>query len=151
MGTQQTRQRRVADQIQKDLSGLIRTRVKDPRVGMITITWVEVAADYAHAKVFVSSLLGEDSLQQTLKGLHEAAGFLRRELGRGLKLRVTPQLHFVEDPSIERGARMGALIGHALAADVALAVEHGNPAPQAQSTEPGDPAASADGKPAEPS
>lgn len=121
MGTTQTRQRRVADQIQKDLSELIRLRVKDPRVGMVTVTWVEVAADYGHAKVYLSSLLGEASLAQTLEGLGEAAGFLRRELGRGLKLRVTPQLHFLADPSIERGARMGALIGQARASDQALA------------------------------
>jgi ribosome-binding factor A len=120
MGTQQTRQRRVADQIQKDLSELIRLRVKDPRVGMVTVTWVEVAADYAHAKIFVSSLLGDASLAQTLEGLGEAAGFLRRELGKGLKLRITPQLHFIADPSIERGVRMGALIGQALAADAEL-------------------------------
>jgi len=123
MGTTHTRQRRVADQIQKDLSDLIRLRVKDPRVGMLTVTWVEVAADYAHAKVFVSSLLGAESLAQSLEGLHEAAGFLRRELGRGLKLRVTPQLHFLEDPSIDRGARMGALIGQALRADAELAAD----------------------------
>lgn len=121
MGTHQTRQRRVADQIQKDLSALIRLRVKDPRVGtMVTVTWVEVAPDYSHAKVHVSSLLGDAALSQSLEGLHEAAGFLRRELGKGLKLRITPQLHFVPDLSIERGVRMGALIGSALAADAEL-------------------------------
>ena len=121
MGTTQTRQRRVADQIQKDLSELIRLRVKDPRVGMVTITWVDVAADYGHAKVYLSSLLGDASLQQTLEGLTEAAGFLRRELGKGLKLRITPALHFVSDPSIDRGVRMGDLIGRARAADDAMA------------------------------
>ncbi len=121
MGTAQTRQRRIADQIQKDLSELIRLRVKDPRVGMVTVTWVEVAADYGHAKVYLSSFLGEESLLQTLTGLGEAAGFLRRELGRGLKLRVTPQLHFLADPSIDRGVRMSALIGEARASDLALA------------------------------
>ncbi|MDE3010092.1 MAG: 30S ribosome-binding factor RbfA [Pseudomonadota bacterium] len=121
MGTTQTRQRRIAEQIRKDLSELIRLRVKDPRVGMVTVTWVEVAADYGHAKVYVSSLLGEDSLRQTLEGLALAAGFLRRELGRGLKLRVTPQLHFLADASIDRGVRMGALIGQARASDQALA------------------------------
>lgn len=121
MGTTQTRQRRIAEQIRKDLSDLIRLRVKDPRVGMVTVTWVEVAADYGHAKVYVSSLMGEDSLRQTLEGLSLAAGFLRRELGRGLKLRVTPQLHFVADASIDRGVRMGTLIGEARASDQALA------------------------------
>ena len=135
MGTHQTRQRRIAEQIQKDLSMLIRLRVKDPRVGMVTVTWVEVAADYSHAKVFVSTLMGADSLARTLEGLTEAAGFLRRELGRGLKLRVTPQLHFVADASIDRGVRMGALIGSALAADALLAA--------AQSPEPA-PAVTAD-------
>jgi ribosome-binding factor A len=120
LSTHDTRQKRIADQIQKDLSALIRLRLKDPRVGMITVTWVEVAADYAHAKVFVSSLLGDHSLNQSLEGLREAAGFLRRELGKGLKLRTVPQLHFAADESIERGVRMGALIDDALAADAEL-------------------------------
>jgi ribosome-binding factor A len=120
LSTHDTRQKRIADQIQKDLSALIRLRLKDPRVGMITVTWVEVAADYAHAKVFVSSFLGDHSLNQSLEGLREAAGFLRRELGKGLKLRTVPQLHFAADESIERGVRMGALIDDALAADAEL-------------------------------
>jgi ribosome-binding factor A len=120
MSTHDTRQKRIADQIQKDLSALIRLRLKDPRVGMLTVTWVEVAADYAHAKVFISSLLGEQSLTQSLEGLREAAGFLRRELGKGLKLRTVPQLHFAADESIERGVRMGALIDGAIAADAEL-------------------------------
>ena len=120
MSTHDTRQKRIADQIQKDLSALIRLRLKDPRVGMLTVTWVEVAADYAHAKIFVSSLLGEQSLSQSLEGLREAAGFLRRELGKGLKLRTVPQLHFAADESIERGVRMGALIDGAIAADAEL-------------------------------
>lgn len=128
MGTTQTRQRRVAEQIRKDLAELIRLRVKDPRVGMVTVTWVEVAADYAHAKVHLSSLLGEESLARSLEGLSEAAGFLRRELGRGLKLRVTPQLHFLADASIDRGVRMGALIDAARAADQQLAGDAGDDA-----------------------
>lgn len=99
---------------------MIRLRLKDPRVGMLTVTWVEVAADYSHAKIFVSSLLGEQSLNQSLEGLREAAGFLRRELGKGLKLRTVPQLHFAADESIERGVRMGALIDGAIAADAEL-------------------------------
>jgi ribosome-binding factor A len=70
--------------------------------------------------VFVSSLLGDHSLNQSLEGLREAAGFLRRELGKGLKLRTVPQLHFAADESIERGVRMGALIDDALAADAEL-------------------------------
>lgn len=120
MSTHDTRQKKIADQIQKDLSALIRLRLKDPRVGMLTVTWVEVAADYGHAKVFVSSLLGEQSLNQSLEGLREAAGFLRRELGKGLKLRTVPQLHFLADESIERGVRMGVLIDGAIAADALL-------------------------------
>jgi ribosome-binding factor A len=125
VSTHDTRQKRIADQIQKDLSALIRLRLKDPRVGMLTVTWVEVAADYAHAKIFVSSLLGEQSLSQSLEGLREAAGFLRRELGKGLKLRTVPQLHFAADESIERGVRMGALIDGAIAADAELVKSSG--------------------------
>jgi ribosome-binding factor A len=134
LSTHLTRQKRIADQIQKDLSSLIRLRIKDPRIGMLTVTWVDVAADYSHAKIFISSLLGEASIQQSLEVLREAAGFLRRELGKGLKLRTIPQLHFMADESIERGARMGALIDGAIAADAEL-MGNSNPDDQASSAE----------------
>lgn len=120
MTTGKARNRRIAEQIQKDLSEIIRLRLKDPRVGMVTLTFVEVTEDNAHAKIYVSSLLGEASLAKSLEGLLESRGFLRRELGKALSLRVIPELHFIRDEAIDRGTRMGALIDEALQSDAAL-------------------------------
>src|SRR5262249_23500467 len=109
------RLRRVADQIQKELSGLLRTELKDPRVGMITLTGVEVSPDLAHAKVFFTILGDAEALARTEAGLKRAAGFLRSELGHRLKLRITPEIRFVHDASVERGARLSKLIDDAVA------------------------------------
>ncbi|MDE2260730.1 MAG: 30S ribosome-binding factor RbfA [Betaproteobacteria bacterium] len=111
------RSRRIGDQIQKDLSDLIRREVKDPRVGMVTVTAVEVSADYSHAKVYVSSLQGQQSLQRTLEALQEGAGFLRRQLGRRMTLRSMPQLHFLEDQTLDRAVALSSLIDEAVASD----------------------------------
>jgi ribosome-binding factor A len=106
---------RVAEQIQRELAELIRLEIKDPRVRMVTITGVEVARDYSHAKVFYTTLDGANSnLQQ---GLERASGFLRSQLAHAMKLRITPQLHFVYDPSVERGAHLSKLIDQAVASD----------------------------------
>lgn len=112
-----TRPRRVAEQIQRELADLLRVEVKDPRVGMVTITDVEVSSDYAHAKVYFSLLGDEARVQEALKGLQSAAGFLRSEVAKRIKLRVMPQLHFVHDTSIERGMRLDQLIDAAVAED----------------------------------
>ena len=74
-----SRRDRVSEQIRRELAELIRTELKDPRVGMVSITGVEVSADYAHAKVFFSSMAGREHLSSVLTGLQKAAGFLRRE------------------------------------------------------------------------
>jgi ribosome-binding factor A len=108
------RLRRVADQIQREVSTLLRTELKDPRVGMITLTGVEVSPDLAHAKVFFTTLGDADALSRTEAGLQRAAGFLRSELGHRLKLRVTPELRFVHDASVERGVRLSKLIDDAV-------------------------------------
>ena len=109
------RLRRVADQIQRELSGLLRTELKDPRVGMVTLTGVEVSPDLAHAKIFFTTLGDAESLTRTEAGLERAAGFLRTQLGRRLKLRVMPELHFHHDASVERGVRLSQLIDAAVA------------------------------------
>lgn len=108
---------RIGDQIQKELSELIRLEVKDPRVHMVTITAVEVASDYSHAKVFITSLDTSHPIEDTLAGLNNAAGFLRNQLFHRLKLRVVPQLHFHYDESIERGTRLSSLIDEAIASE----------------------------------
>jgi ribosome-binding factor A len=108
------RLRRVADQIQRELSGLLHSELKDPRVGMVTLTGVEVSPDLAHAKVFFTTLGDAEALTRTGTGLKRAAGFLRTELGHRLKLRVTPELRFVHDASVERGVRLSKLIDDAV-------------------------------------
>jgi len=113
MATEQ-RLRRVADQIQRELSGLLRSELKDPRVGLITLTGVEVSPDLAHAKIFFTTLGDAQSLSRTEEGLKRAAGFLRGQLGGLLKLRLTPELHFHHDPSVEDGVRLSQLIDAAI-------------------------------------
>lgn len=110
-----SRKDRVAEQIRREVAELIRTELKDPRVGMISITDVEVTADYAHAKVFFSSLAGSENLPAIMTGLQKASGFLRRELGKRISIHMTPQLHFVFDQSLERGADLTKLIQEAVA------------------------------------
>ena len=108
---------RVAEQIQRDLAELLRTEVKDPRIGMVTLTDVEVTSDYAHAKVFFTLLGDADQIFAATEGLNRAAGFLRHELGHRIKLRSIPQLHFIHDQSVERGVRLSQLIDAAVSSD----------------------------------
>ena len=110
-----SRKDRVSEQIRRELAELIRTELKDPRVGMVSITDVEVTADYAHAKVFFSTLAGKDQLAEVKTGLQRASGFLRRELGKRISIHMTPQLNFVFDQSLERGADLSKLIQEAVA------------------------------------
>lgn len=107
------RGQRVADQIQRDLAGLIR-ELKDPRVGMVTLNAVEVSPDYAHAKVYFSVLVGEPA--ECEAGLNEAAGWLRNGLFKRLTLHTVPTLHFQFDRTTERAADLSALISRANAA-----------------------------------
>jgi ribosome-binding factor A len=114
MARDSSRAERIADQIQRDLADLIRTEVKDPRVGMVTLTGVEVTNDYRHAKVFFTILGDAATVTSALQGLHKASGFLRSLLARGLSLRIVPELHFVYDESVERGTRLSKLIDEAM-------------------------------------
>lgn len=104
---------RVADQIQRDLGELIAREVKDPRVGMVTVTGVEVTPDYAHAKVFFSQLMGDKEL--CLQGLQKSAGYLRSLLFKRLQIHTVPTLHFEYDNTTESAADMNKLIARALA------------------------------------
>ncbi len=112
------RTERVAQQMQREIAELVRLEINDPRVRLVTITGVEVASDYSHAKIFFTRLDGKhDEAQQ---GLEHAGGFLRSQLARSLKLRVMPQLHFVFDASVERGSHLSQLIDQAVASDQQL-------------------------------
>lgn len=110
-----SRRDRIAEQIRREVAELIRTEVRDPRVGMVSLTEVQLSADYAHAKVFFSTLAGSDQLDVVQAGLQHASGFLRGELGKRISIHTTPQLHFVFDQSLERGAQISQLIREAVA------------------------------------
>ncbi|MBX9916590.1 MAG: 30S ribosome-binding factor RbfA [Nitrosomonas sp.] len=110
---------RVADQIQRELADLVQNEIKDPRVRQITITAVEVTRDYSNAKVFYTTLCNAEENVLVEKGLEHAKGFLRTHLAHRMKLRITPQLHFVFDASVERGVRLSKLIDEAIAQDKA--------------------------------
>ena len=111
------RARRVADQMQRELSELIRLEIKDPRVGMLTITEVEVTRDMDHAKVFFTTLGGKPEHDACLEGLQRASGFLRTQLSQRMQLRQVPKLSFVYDHSVERGVQLSQLIESAVAED----------------------------------
>jgi len=105
---------RVADQIQRDLAEIVAYELKDPRVGMITITEVQVTPDYAHAKVFFTMLAdNHEAVQNTIEGLRKAAGFIRGQLGRRLTIHTIPEVHFVHDVSTARGMELSKLIDEA--------------------------------------
>jgi len=106
---------RIAQQIQREIAELVRLQINDPRVKLVTITGVEVARDYSHAKIFFTRLDGKHDEAQ--KGLDHASGFLRSQLAHSLKLRVMPQLHFVYDTSVEHGSHLSQLIEQAVASD----------------------------------
>lgn len=116
-----SRSSRVSEQIHRELSELIRLELKDPRlsprISLVTLTDVEVTPDYAHAKVFYTSLAGEEHRQEIEQGLKHSAGFLRRELGKRIRIHQIPELHFVYDASVERGTRLSNLIEEAVKSD----------------------------------
>ncbi len=113
-----SRSDRVAEQIRRELAELIRLELKDPRVRLVTLTDVEVTPDYAHAKVFYTSLSDATQQAEIASGLRRASSFLRRELGRRIKIHHLPELHFVYDASVERGTALSRLIDEAVADQV---------------------------------
>jgi ribosome-binding factor A len=108
----QGRPQKLGDLIQRELSELLQRELRDPRVGMITLTGVDVSPDFSHAKVMFT-VLPKERLQDSLAGLKRSAGFLRSQLARRLKLYTTPELRFEYDESVERGDRLARLIDSA--------------------------------------
>lgn len=101
---------RVSEQIKKELSLLIQSELKDPRVGFVTVTGVEVTNDLSQAKVYLSVLGDAEQQANSLKGLEKANGFLRTELGKRVRLRHTPELIFKIDESVAYGSRIEKLL-----------------------------------------
>lgn len=111
-----SRSERVSGQLRRELAVLIQREVKDPRVGFVSVSDVEVTRDLSHAKVYVT-VFEEDKAKETVKALAHAAGYLRRRLGQELRMRTVPELHFHHDASVETGSRMDELIASAVASD----------------------------------
>lgn len=119
-----SRSERISEQIKRELADLLQFEVKDPRVKMVSITDIELTPDYAHAKVFFSSLQPAEKLPEVLQGLQAATGYLRRALGRRIRIHTTPDLHFRFDDSIERGTALSLLIDQANALSAVEEVEN---------------------------
>jgi len=101
---------RVGEQIKKELSQILQTEFKDPRMGFTTITGVEVTNDFSHAKVYLSVMGSEEQREETLKVLSRGKGFIRSELSKRIRLRITPELIFQIDSSVAYGSRINELI-----------------------------------------
>jgi ribosome-binding factor A len=110
IGLEFQRSHRVGEQIQKEVSALLVKGLKDPRVGFVTITAVEVSGDLRHARIYFTVLGDEQARRETQRGLASAIPFLRRELGKRLRLRLVPELTFQFDTSLEYGNRIEALL-----------------------------------------
>jgi ribosome-binding factor A len=117
------RARRVEEQLKRLLADLIRREVKDPRVGLITITSAEVSRDLTHAKVYFTPFAGIGDATAALEALRHASGFLRHQVRNLMRLRVAPEIDFQIDDSVERGARLSTLIHDAVESDRARHVE----------------------------
>lgn len=109
-----SRTRRVSEQIQRELAVLVRDEIKDPRLGMISVSGAEVSRDLSYATVYVSVLGDDKAVTESLTVLNRAAGFLRHRLGQSMRIRTVPQLKFEFDSSLQEGARMDALINEAV-------------------------------------
>lgn len=119
MAKEYSRTQRVGDQMQRELAQLIQREIKDPRLGIVTITAVNVARDLSHAKVYVTVMgsNAQDDVKLSLEILNNAGGYLRSLLGKSMKIRTIPQLNFIYDESIMRGTTISALIDKAIAED----------------------------------
>ncbi len=118
MAKEFSRTQRVAQQLQKELAVILQRELKDPRVGMTTISSVEVSRDMGYAKVYVTFLtIGEQTPEGSLEVLREMAPYIRSLLGKQIRLRVTPELTFIFDKSLTEGMRISNLVSNAVRDD----------------------------------
>ncbi|WP_373604291.1 30S ribosome-binding factor RbfA [Aggregatibacter sp. HMT-949] len=112
---------RVAQEIQKEIAVILQREVKDPRIGMVTVSDVEVSSDLAYAKVFVTFLFDHDeqTITQGMKGLEKAAPYIRTLLGKTMRLRIVPEIRFIYDESLVEGMRMSNLVSNVIREDEA--------------------------------
>ena len=129
---------RVAEQIHQELAQLIAREVKDPRIGMVTLTSVDITADYAYATVHFTVMPSDDeTVARTLEGLRRSAGFMRSQMGRRVRIHTNPQLRFVHDRSVEHGVDMSRLIDQANSVRAADDGLDAVPAPEVETGETG--------------
>ncbi|WP_054672057.1 30S ribosome-binding factor RbfA [Parasalinivibrio latis] len=120
MAKEFSRTQRVSQQIHKELAIILQREIKDPRIGMVTISGVDVSRDMSYAKIFVTFLTtDEEKAKESLAALREAAGYARSLLGKAIRLRVTPELNFVYDESLTEGMRISNLVSQAVQSDKA--------------------------------
>lgn len=105
------RAERIREVFKEEVGSMLQREIKDPRIGFVTVTDVEISGDLRHAKIYVSPF-GPDTATEraTMEGLESAKGYIRTELGRRVRLRYTPEISFIIDKSIERGVRLTRLI-----------------------------------------
>jgi ribosome-binding factor A len=118
------RAERVSDALRAVIAELLAREIKDPRVGMVTLTAVEMTPDLKHARVFFSCLGDDEAHERSLAGLRSASGFIKAQATRQLKLRFAPDISFVFDPSLERAERLAVLLRED---DQAMGVRVGDP------------------------
>ncbi|WGE89950.1 30S ribosome-binding factor RbfA [Actinobacillus arthritidis] len=112
---------RVAQELQKEIALILQREVKDPRIGMVTVSDVEVSRDLAYAKIFVTFLFDNDQsvIEQGMKGLEKASPYIRSLVGKAMRLRIVPELRFIYDQSLVEGMRMSNLVSNVIKNDEA--------------------------------
>ena len=118
MAKEYSRTSRVSQQVQKELARILQQEVKDPRIGMVTISGVDITRDLAYATVFVTFLtIGDQTNDESLEGLNAAAGYIRRLLGKAMRLRIVPEVRFTFDQTLTEGLRISELVSGAVKND----------------------------------
>ncbi|MGQ9444786.1 30S ribosome-binding factor RbfA [[Pasteurella] aerogenes] len=119
MGREFKRSDRVAQELQKEVAIILQREVKDPRIGMVTVSDVEVSSDLAYAKVFVTFLFDHDeqAIENGMKGLEKASPYIRSLVAKAMRLRIVPELRFIYDQSLVEGMRMSNLVTHVVRED----------------------------------
>jgi ribosome-binding factor A len=118
MAKEYSRTSRVSQQVQKELARILQQEVKDPRIGMVTISGVDITRDLAYAKVFVTFLtIGDQTNDESLEGLNSAAGYVRKLLGKAMRLRIVPEVRFCFDETLTEGLRISELVSSAVKVD----------------------------------
>ena len=110
---------RVAQELKKEVAVILQREVKDPRIGMVTVSDVEVSRDLAYAKIFVTFLFDNDqeAINQGMKGLEKASPYIRSLVGKAMRLRIVPELRFIYDESLVEGMRMSNLVSNVIRED----------------------------------